>query len=59
MLPARIAYHELVGWLVAGYGFDVLDAYQLLTQVGGLSVAQMVNSAYTLVASCPRRYLSC
>ena len=55
---ARIAYHELVGWLVADYGFDVLDAYQLLTQVGGLCVAQMVNPAYTLVASCPRRYLS-
>ncbi|MBW3633909.1 MAG: acetamidase/formamidase family protein [Chloroflexi bacterium] len=55
---ARIAYTELVGWLVADYGFDRLDAYQLLTQVGGLTVAQMVNAAYTLVASCPRRYLS-
>ena len=54
---ARIAYHELVGWLVADYGFERLDAYQLLTQVGGLSVAQMVNAAYTLVASCPKRYL--
>ena len=34
-----------------------LDAYQLLTQAGGLSVAQMVNPTYTAVASCPRRYL--
>jgi amidase len=56
---ARIAYHELVGWLIADYGFERLDAYQLLTQVGGLCVAQMVNAAYTLVASCPRRYLPC
>ncbi len=56
---ARIAYHELVQWLVADYGFDLFDAYQLLTQVGGLSVAQMVNGDYTLVASCPRRYLPC
>ncbi len=54
---ARVAYHELVGWLVAEHGFDPLDAYQLLTQVGGLSVTQMVNPAYTLVASCPKRYL--
>jgi amidase len=54
---ARIAYHELVGWLVADFGFDALDAYQLLTQVGGLTVAQMVNPAYTLVASCPKHYL--
>ena len=56
---ARIAYHELVGWLAADFGFDALDAYQLLTQVGGLRVAQMVNPVYTLVASCPKRYLSC
>jgi acetamidase/formamidase len=54
---ARIACHELVGWLAAEHGFDPLDAYQLLTQVGGLSVAQMVNPSYTMVASCPKRYL--
>ena len=39
------------------HGFEPLDAYQLLTQAGGLSVAQMVNPSYTAVASCPRRYL--
>lgn len=54
---ARVACHELVGWLAAEHGFDPLDAYQLLTQVGVLSVAQMVNPAYTVVASCPTRYL--
>lgn len=54
---ARVACHELVGWLAAEHGFDPLDAYQLLTQVGGLTVAQMVNPAYTIVASCPARYL--
>ncbi len=32
---ARIAYHELVTWLAADFGFEELDAYQLLTQVGG------------------------
>jgi acetamidase/formamidase len=54
---ARIAYHELVAWLAADYGFDPLDAYQLLTQVGGLYVANMVNTTYSLVASCPKRFL--
>jgi amidase len=54
---ARIACHELVGWLAAEHGFDPLDAYQVLTQVAGLSVAQMVNPAYTVVASCPKCYL--
>lgn len=54
---ARIAYAELVRWLVADYGFDALDAYQLLTQAGGLYVGNMVDTVYSLVASCPKRYL--
>ncbi len=54
---ARIAYRELIAWLEEDYGFERLDAYQLLTQVGGLYVANMVNASYSLVASCPRRYL--
>lgn len=54
---ARIAYSELVKWLVADYGFDTLDAYQLLTQAGGLYVGNMVDTVYSLVASCPKRYL--
>ncbi|MDP9370093.1 MAG: acetamidase/formamidase family protein [Chloroflexota bacterium] len=55
---ARIAYRELVAWLATDFGFEELDAYQLLTQVGGLHVANMVNTAYSLVASCPKRYLT-
>jgi hypothetical protein len=54
---ARIAYTELVNWLVADYGFEPLDAYQLLTQAGGLYVGNMVDTTYSLVASCPKRYL--
>jgi len=54
---ARIAYAELVNWLVTDYGFDQLDAYQLLTQVGGLYVGNMVDPNYSLVAKCPKRYL--
>jgi acetamidase/formamidase len=54
---ARIAYSELVKLLVADYGFDLLDAYQLLTQAGGLYVGNMVDTVYSLVASCPKRYL--
>jgi amidase len=54
---ARIAYSELVRWLVADYGFELLDAYQLLSQAGGLYVGNMVDTVYSLVASCPKRYL--
>ena len=34
-----------------------LDAYQLLTQAGGLYVGNMVDTTYSLVAKCPKRYL--
>lgn len=53
----RIAYAELIDWMVADYGFEQLDAYQLLSQAGGLTVGNMVDTTYSLVASCPKRYL--
>ena len=55
---ARIAYAELIEWMVADYGFDRLDAYQLLSQAGGLYVGNMVDTNYSLVAKCPKRYLT-
>ena len=55
---ARIAYAELVGWLVDDYGWQMEDAYQLLTQAGGLYVGNMVDTTYSLVASIGKRYLS-
>ena len=54
---ARIAYSELIYWMEADYGFDRLDAYQLLSQAGGLYVGNMVDTTYSLVAKCPKRYL--
>ena len=35
---ARIAYAELAAWLAADYGWTLPNAYQLLTQAGGLYV---------------------
>jgi amidase len=55
---ARIAYVDLINWMVRDFGFDHLDAYQLLSQAGGLYVGNMVDTTYSLVASCPKRYLS-
>jgi acetamidase/formamidase len=54
---ARIAYAELVGWLEDEHGFSRLNAYQLLTQAGGLYVGNMVDTTYSLVASIDKRYL--
>lgn len=54
---ARIAYSQLVLWMEADHGFDRLDAYQLLSQVGRCYVGNMVDTLYSLVAACPKRYL--
>ena len=54
---ARIAYAQLIKWMVDDYGWDKLDAYQLLSQAGGCYVGNMVDTTYSLVASCPKRYL--
>jgi amidase len=54
---ARIANTELILWLEAEHGYDRWDAYQLLTQAGGLYVGNMVDTTYSLVASIDRKYL--
>lgn len=54
---ARIAYAELIGWLVEEHGFSQLDAYEFLTQAGGLYVGNMVDTVYSLIASVEKRYL--
>ena len=48
---ARIAYLELILWMEQSYGFTKEQAYELLTQVGGLYVGNMVDTTYSLVAS--------
>jgi acetamidase/formamidase len=55
---ARIAYRELIDWIVADYAFDRLDAYQLLTQAGTLYVGNMVDTYYSLVAGIEKSYLA-
>jgi acetamidase/formamidase len=54
----RIAYRELVRWLVADYRFDELEAYFLLTQAGRVRLGNMVDPKYTLGASILKKYLS-
>jgi acetamidase/formamidase len=55
---ARIANTELILWLEHEYGYDRWDAYQLLTQAGGLYVGNMVDTTYSLVASVAREHLN-
>jgi len=54
---ARIAWVELIDWMVTDFGFERLQAYHLLGQVGQMRLGNMVDPKYTMVAKCPRRYL--
>jgi acetamidase/formamidase len=54
---ARIAYCELIRWLVADYGWDQLEAYLFLTQAGRVRLGNMVDPKYTLGASVLKSYL--
>jgi amidase len=53
----RIAYVELIDWLVADYGFERMDAYQVASQAGVVRVANVVDPNYTVVAKFPKRFL--
>jgi acetamidase/formamidase len=53
----RIAQVELIDWLVADYGFDRLDAYQIVSQAGVTRVANVVDPNYTVMAKFPKKFL--
>lgn len=54
---ARIAYHDLIQWMVQDFGFDKWEAYFILTQIGKVHLGNMVNPNYTLGASIEKKYL--
>lgn len=53
----RIAYVDMVNWLVSDYGFDRWDAYQLCSQVCPIRVGNIVDTYYTFVVKFPKQYL--
>ena len=53
----RIAYVELIDWMVADYGFERMEAYQLASQAGVVRVANVVDPNYTVVAKFPKSLL--
>ena len=53
----RIAQVELIEWLVADYGFDRMDAYQIVSQAGVTRVANVVDPNYTVMAKFPKALL--
>ena len=53
----RIAQVELIDWLIQDYGFDKMDAYQVVSQGGHTRIANVVDPNYTVVAKFPKRLL--
>lgn len=53
----RIAHKDMVEWLVNDFGLEMMDAYQLLSQVGMAKIAQVVDPNYTVAACLPKKYL--
>lgn len=47
----RIAYRELVFWMVKEYGFEKWDAYMLLSQCGKAKLGNFVDPKYTVGAA--------
>jgi amidase len=54
---ARIAFADLVHWMVSKFGFEKFDAYFVLSQVGKVRLANMVDPNYTIGASISKTYL--
>ncbi len=53
----RISCVDLIAWMTADYGFDMLEANQLLGQVAQIEIAQVVDPEYTAVCQLDKRYL--
>ena len=53
----RIAQVELIDWLVEDYGFERMEAYQVVSQGGHSRIANVVDPNYTVVAKFPKKFL--
>ena len=53
----RIAQVELIEWLVDEYGFEKMDAYQIVSQAGHSRIANVVDPNYTIMAKFPKKLL--
>lgn len=53
----RIAYHELVRWMAKEYGFELWDAYMMLSQCGQVRLGNFVDPKYTVGAAIRKKYL--
>jgi acetamidase/formamidase len=53
----RIAFTQLVHWIHSDYGLSEMDAYELLSKVATIHVAEMVDPNYVVVAKIDKKFL--
>lgn len=53
----RASQVDMIGWLGELYGLDSLDAYQLLTQIGQVPIANVVDTNYSAVTKLSKALL--
>jgi acetamidase/formamidase len=56
---ARIAYRELIRWMVEDFGYDRWDAYMMLSVCGKSRLGNFVDPKYSVGAMVDKRYLRC
>jgi acetamidase/formamidase len=54
---ARLAYKELINWLVEDFGWSQMDAYMFLSLTAKARIAQIVDPLYTVVVKLEKKYL--
>jgi len=54
----RIAYRDLIYWMVEDFGFEQWDAYMLLSQCGKVRLGNMVDPKYTVGAMLDKALLA-
>jgi amidase len=53
----RLACSDVVSWLMQEYGYDKLDAYELLGQAATLKIANVVDPQYSVACALDKKYL--
>jgi acetamidase/formamidase len=53
----RLACSDMINWLVADYGYEKMDAYQLLGQTAVIKVANVVDPQYSVACALDKKYL--
>ena len=52
---ARIAFKDMVGWVMEKTGLSTLDAYEFVSQAARAPVVEMVDPLYTVLVKVPKK----